>query len=339
MKYVLGIDQGGTKTHALVGDDQGRILGVGSDAGSCHSVDGMDRAMAAVESAVGKALAGAGIAAGQLAAVAAGMTGVDWPEEAGLLRAALARTLGVDEGRIHVVNDCIIALRAATSNPMGCVLCAGTGLNCAARDGRGNEYVFGYYIPDEDQGGMALAERVLRAVFDAESGMGEATSLTGRCLAEAGCATVDELLRRKVEHRLDRELRNRLPIIVEEEALAGDPVSGAILARFGRDEAAYAVAAIRRLGLQAEPVDVILSGSIFKCRAPALVRAVEQTLRAAAPRARIIESVWEPAVGALLLALDDVGVQDPDAVHRHMERDAQRFNMVRNITRVKERYS
>ena len=336
MEYVLGIDQGGTKTHALVGDDTGNILGVGCGAGSCHSVEGMDHAMNAVRDAVRQALDMAGVDARDLAAVAAGMTGVDWPEEAGLLREALARTLGVVAERIHVVNDCIIALRAATSNPRACVLCAGTGLNCAVRDGRGGEYVFGFYITDEDQGGMALAQRALRAVFDAESGVGEPTSLTQRCLDAAHCDDVDELLRRKVERGLEKPVLNRIPIIVGEEALRSDAVSARILERFGRDEAAYAVAAIRRMGLEREPVDVILSGSVFKCKAPMLLQAVRDAILEAAPYARIIESALEPAIGALLLALDDLGVGDADIVRRHIERDARRFNMVRGIAATGE---
>ena len=338
MRYVLGIDQGGTKTHALVGDELGHILGAGCDMGSCHSVNGMEHAMQAVEGAVRMALDRAQIAVTDLAAVAAGMTGVDWPEEAGLLRDALSRTLGVDGTRIHVVNDCIIALRAATDNPRGCVLCAGTGLNCAVRDGEGGEYVFGFYIPDADQGGLALAERALGAVFDAQSGMGPATSLTGRCLAMAGCDTVDELLRKKVERRLDKAGQNQLPIIVEEEAIKGDAVSAQILTRFGRDTGAYAAAALRRMHLERQPVDVVLSGSIFKCKAPMLVDAVRETVLAAAPRARIIESALEPAAGALLLALDDLGANN-ERIQRHLERDAQRFNMVRETTKVTERIS
>ncbi|MBQ8954023.1 MAG: hypothetical protein IJ048_07890 [Clostridia bacterium] len=54
MKYVLGIDQGGTKTHALVSDENGRILGVGRDVGGCHSIDGMEQAMRGVRGAAQK---------------------------------------------------------------------------------------------------------------------------------------------------------------------------------------------------------------------------------------------------------------------------------------------
>ncbi|MBQ8954022.1 MAG: hypothetical protein IJ048_07885 [Clostridia bacterium] len=262
------------------------------------------------------------------------MTGVDWPEETALLRDALVQTLSVDEGIIRVVNDCIIALRAATSNPTACVLCAGTGLNCAVRDGKGGEFVFGYYIADEDQGGMALANRVLRAVFDAHSGRGEPTALMERCLSLTRCDSVDALLRKTVNRELSKAEWNQIPIIAEEEALRGDTVSANILSIFGRDEASYAVAAIRRMGLQTQVLDVVLSGSVFKCRAPMLRESVESVIHSAAPCARIIESAWEPVVGAVLLALDAIGAQDTAPIQANLERDTRRFGMVRSTDRA-----
>ena len=331
MKYVLGIDQGATKTHALIADETGHLLGIGTGIGACHSVTGMASAMQGVEESVSAALSMAKLTLGDISSLAAGMTGVDWPDEAGLLTDALEKTLGINSENIHVVNDCIIALRAGTTSPMGCILCAGTGLNCGVRDAAGREYTFGYYIPDEDQGGGALAVRALQAVFDAECGMGSETSLTGRLLALTHCSTVDDLLRKKVENRLTKEEKHEIPIIVSEEVLSGDPVSADILARFGEDMAAYAVAGIRRLGLQNEPIEVIISGSVFKCKAPLLLETVRKVILSAVPHAQIIESTLEPVVGAVLLALDDLGPdsRDADLIQQNIEETAPRFQMIR----------
>ena len=329
MEYVLGIDQGGSKTHAAVADETGRLLGAGRGPGACHSVHGMEAAMAGVAEAVRGACEAAGVPPGSIGAVAAGMTGVDWPDETELLRRALAGTLGLPRETIRVVNDCIVALRAATSSPAGCILCAGTGLNCGVRDGRGGEYTFGYYIPDADQGGMALGRRVLQAVYDAESGVGPATALTPAVLERTGCASVDELLRRQVSGRLESRLVLQLPLVAEETALAGDEASIALLRRFGRDVAAYAVAGLRRFHLEGDAIEVVLSGGVFKCRAPALLDAVRAEIRAAAPRAVVTDSAWEPVVGAVLLALDGLEGTDAGEIQRHIRRDAQRFQLVR----------
>ena len=331
MKYVLGIDQGATKTHALIADERGHLLGIGTGAGACHSITGMDSAMRGVEESVTEALSMASLSLSDISSLAAGMTGVDWSDEAGLLTNALEETLGIRKENIHVVNDCIIALRAGTTSPMGCILCAGTGLNCGVRDAAGREYTFGYYIPDEDQGGGALAVRALQAVFDAECGMGSPTSLTARLLALTSCQTVDDLLRKKVENRLTKAEKHEIPIIVSEEVLLGDPVSADVLAEFGKDMAAYAVAGIRRLGLENEPIEVIISGSVFKCRAPLLLETVRKVILSAVPQARIIESILEPVVGAVLLALDDLGpdAADADTIQENIEADAPRFQMIR----------
>ena len=121
----------------------------------------MARAMAAVAEAAGQACAEAGIAPGTVTAAAGGLTGVDWPDEADLVRKALADTLLIPAERIQVVNDCLIALRAATSSPAGCILCAGTGLNCAVRDGRGR--VRAGWLLAAALGGYVLADGGLRA--------------------------------------------------------------------------------------------------------------------------------------------------------------------------------
>ena len=329
MNYVLGIDQGGSKTQAVIADETGQILGTGKGAGACHSDAGMEAAMSAVSEAVSQACKESGIPLPRIGYVASGLTGVDWADEESLLHGAISRTLEIAPERIQVVNDCIIALRAATASPAGCILCAGTGLNCAVRDGRGRSYAFGFYIPDKDQGGIALSRRALQAVYDAESGMGEATALTAMVLELFSLDSVDDLLRSEVTGKLPWKTRLQLPILVEQAALRGDPVAAEMLTRFGRDEASYAVAALKRFGLDRAPVEVVLSGSVFKCRAPMLLDAVKQTILASAPQAVIIESAWEPVIGAVLLALDACSGAPAEMIQMHIKRDAQRFHMVR----------
>ena len=77
MKYVLGIDQGATKTHALVADETGHLLGIGTGIGACHSMNGMAAAMRGVEESVRAALSMAALTLSDIAWLAAGMTGVD----------------------------------------------------------------------------------------------------------------------------------------------------------------------------------------------------------------------------------------------------------------------
>lgn len=329
MTFVLGIDQGASKTQAIVTDGEGRILGTGSSFGACHSNNGLDTAMAAVREASQQALNAAGLSASQVERIAAGMTGVDWPHETPLLHQALCDLFTAPPEKVIVVNDCLIALRAGTSRPSGVILCAGSGLNCAVRHSDGREFTFGFYIADDCQGGTALGYRVLQAVFDAACAMRCETSLTQPVLAHFSCDTVDELLYRHVIGDLPKPLIRQLPLILEEAALAGDAVSCALLDTFGRDIAQYVVAGLRRFDMLLEETEVVLSGSVFKCRAPQLTAAVQEVILSSAPHAVIRESICEPVIGAALLALDSLENLDTALIARNIAQDAQTYHLLR----------
>ena len=175
MAYFLGIDQGGSKTQAIIGDDTGHILGLAKSRGAVHSSDGMNVAMMACGEACSKAVEEAGITFQDIYGVYGGLTGIDWPDEGELVGRALAETLGISN--VHVVNDCLIALRGGTDAENSAIICAGSGLNCAVKAGN-RQIQYGFYIPDRIQGGMALGNATLQSVFDAEAGIAEKTSLT-----------------------------------------------------------------------------------------------------------------------------------------------------------------
>ena len=122
----------------MVGDDEGNVLGFWKSNGECHSSMGIEYAMEEVQKAMKEALMQAGLEFTQMDMLVAGLTGMDWEYEEKLLRDALWRITHIEN--ILVVNDCIIAMRAGSSHQYGIVLCAGSGLNCAARNKKGEEY-------------------------------------------------------------------------------------------------------------------------------------------------------------------------------------------------------
>lgn len=329
MKYVLGIDQGGSKTYAMVANELGELLSFGSAEGASHFDSGLDSAISTICDASFQAIQEAGIELGNITHITAGLTGVDWPQEEKMLHDALGLALEVSNEKITVINDSLIALRAGTSKPSGCILCAGSGLNCAVRDGPGREYVFGYYIQNRDQGGMALGKRTIQAVFDAHCGLLEPTALTAMVLSHMGCSTVDEMLFRKVSAKLDSRLILLLPHVIEAAVMSGDVVAYDVMKSFAHDIARYAVAGLGRFGMLGEETEVVLSGSVFKCKAPVLQQTVTEVIRAAAPGAIIVQSEYEPVVGAVLMALDRTEGADKQDIKQRIKRGALRFDMVR----------
>lgn len=327
MRYVVGLDQGGTKTHAMVADEKGTILGMGQSEGACHSSHGMDIAMARIEQAIHLAIKQADISMGSVAAIYGGLTGIDWDYEKELLTDELRKRFSIEN--THAVNDCMIALRAGTSSEKGCVLCAGTGLNCAVRKNSGQEFLFGYYIADQHQGGGALGQKVIHAVLDAEVGMAEPTKLTEMLLKRFHVADVNQLLYQVVTGGISSQDKLELPPLLEQAAMQNDPVALKILAGYGREIAKYAIAGMRRLGLLEEEIEVVLSGSIFKCKAPILQDAVISQIHQFAARAKIINCRYEPIVGAVLLALEELNKPLSPEVYKNIEAAAESFAILR----------
>ncbi len=330
MKYILGLDQGGSKTHAAIADEYGTILGVGKAHGGCHSVNGMDHAADGMLESAKEACVQAGISLSEIDRIGAGLTGVDWDFEGPLLQNKLHELFSVPIDRIHVVNDCLIALRAASSKPSGCILCVGSAMNCGIRKDAAHEYVYGYYIEDGVQGGGALGARVVQAVLDSEAMLRPPTALTEAVLYYVGCTTPDDMLFKRVNKMLPHEKVLRLPEVLEQVILkTSDPVAIDVLCTFGRDIARYVTAGLKRFDMQNDAVEVVFSGSVFKCRAKELQDTVRSEILAVAPNAKIIDSVYEPIVGAVLLALDDTGVSENTEVLENIHYSAEKMKLFR----------
>lgn len=327
MDYVLGIDQGSSHTRAALTQPDGVIVAYGRAAGACHSITGMDSAMRAVREASAAALTQTNIGAADIAHIAAGMTGADWPDEYALLRDNLL-ALGLAPS-VSVSNDAIIALRGGTSRPWGAVVIAGSGANCAVRSPTGEEFIYHYYVEPELQGGDALGRRALRAVYRAATGREQPTALTIVALDWFGVESVDALLRAHVEGRLDDgRIMGFAPRVIA-AANDGDAVATAIIRNLAEGLAGLVTAALQRLEMTALDIEVVVSGSIFRAPGHLLHDVMAASIAAVAPSARLVNARYEPVVGAALLALEQRGVVVGERVMHNVETSSRRLGLIR----------
>jgi len=325
--YSLAIDQGGTKTAAILSDDDGHILGKGMGTGACHFFDGMPGAMAAVNDAAQAAFTQAGLSPKSLHAISAGMAGANLPEEIVALENGLRSLFPVDS--IRVYNDCLIAMRGGTPASRCAVLCAGTGLNAAARFHHEPPFVFNNYIEDIDQGAKGLGSRALQAVFFSEIGALPPTVLTEMALRLFELEKVDELLLAWQRKQLRKPIQELSPLMFE-AAKKSDAVALGIISQFGASISRYPIAAIQKHKAQNLKMDIVLSGGLFKNKGTSLVETISAEIHRVAPNARIIEAAYEPVVGAMLMALDSkYRRQIPAAVMQNCHASAERLNLLR----------
>jgi N-acetylglucosamine kinase-like BadF-type ATPase len=315
-RFVVGVDGGTTKTIALVSDLQGHILGAARAGGTNCVGTVVEGPMAVVAGAIRQALDRAGVTVDQVAVAVCCLAGADWPEDHVARQQALqAHSIA---RRVVVKNDTFAGLRAGTTQPWGVVIAAGTATNTAAIAPDGREWAFGYY---EDGGGAGdVARAAVRAVLRQEDGRGEPTLLTKRVLAHLGLPSAEALLRALLAKELPAGRIYGLCPLVFTAACDGDRVARNILTQQGACLADYAVAIIRRFDMAGLAFDVVLSGSLFKGEGPLLVDTITHAIHAAAPGARIVRAQREPAVGAVLLALDAADAAVSDECYANLDR-------------------
>jgi N-acetylglucosamine kinase-like BadF-type ATPase len=301
---VLGVDGGGSKTHAMVADERGETLGFASSGRSNWEDAGLAGARAALEEAIAGALSAAGVRAGDLDASAFGLAGLDWDSDRPML-GALIDPLGLGGPR-KLDNDSFIALRAGTSQPFGVVVIAGTGTVAAGRDPAGRTFrTFGLEPMYGDFGSATdVAEEAVHAVADAWTGRGPATTLSELLPPLAGCASPLELL--------ERLSRGAVPLppaapLVLREAAAGDAASTAIVIRAGTELGETGALVARRLGMDRMAFELVMAGGLFRGGSRLLETTLTGALHRVAPRARPVLLTCKPVVGAVIEALELAG--------------------------------
>ena len=304
MTYVLGVDGGASKTIALVATSEGEIVGSGRRGGS-SIYEGEPAAMLAnAVDACHDALMMAGITASEVSSSVFSMSGADWPEDFALIRETFAgHGLG---RRITVVNDAVGGLRAGSATGPAVAVICGTGAGTAARGEDGRIWHSSFW--QGGGGAVDLTRQGLRAVYRAELGTAPPTALTGAVLDYTGFETVEALL-----HHLTA--RGSVPVlryagfarVLLDIAMDGDSVAREIVSAFGRELGDDALAGARQVGITHLPFTLVLGGSVFKHPEPLLAGALTARVREVAPAVTVVRSTFEPVVGALQLAFDEVG--------------------------------
>lgn len=144
--YVIGIDGGGSHTRVAVADGDGQLLSY-VEKGGCNRYHDSNAELH-VLGGIAEALEQAGIKGEQVAAIQAGMAGLDREEEFAWAEGVLAKT-GI-LGRKSAVNDTHIAHTAAFNGRPGIVAIGGTGSLILGRTEQGiwlRNDQFGHYAP------------------------------------------------------------------------------------------------------------------------------------------------------------------------------------------------
>jgi N-acetylglucosamine kinase-like BadF-type ATPase len=319
----LGVDAGGTKTHAIIADAGGHIWGVGrSGAANWEGVGQAGVYQALAESLMG-ALREARLSPADLCAAGYGLAGLNWPSDEGRLWRIVER-LGVN-GPAVLVNDAYAALAAGSDDGSGVAVIAGTGSTIAGRNRRGETFrTLGIGSWGDFGSASDIVSLAIRAVVHAYTGRGPPTALTERLLALYQAGDISEVAE-KVFREQDRRIGSAQAPLVVEVAREGDKVACEILQQVGRELGRNTVAVAHRLGLTREAFDVVLAGGVFRAQTDLLIKALEAEVCAAAPRAHLRLLHWSPAVGSIMLAMNTANRLLTDELRHRLKTEALRL--------------
>ncbi|CAB4867205.1 MAG: hypothetical protein F2786_03885 [Actinobacteria bacterium] len=174
LKAILGIDGGGTKTHAVIADLDGNILASAANGAANWERIGITSVQKSLNELIASVLASAHVGHEDIVASTFALAGLDWPEDKVLFEPFLENLLS--PGKTHLVNDSIAALFAGAPDGVGCVSIAGTGGKTAGSDGKATLQTMGMEL-GEGGGAGQLVNLALDSIAKSHHGTAEITQL------------------------------------------------------------------------------------------------------------------------------------------------------------------
>lgn len=300
MSLILGVDGGGTKTHAVITDETGRTLGEGFGGPTNIDDHNLETASFNLGCAINEARANAKLEPSAFAAAFLGIAGVVSEADRGLVRELAGGLELCTPEHLGVDHDARVALAAGLSGRPGLALIAGTGSACFGLGASGECHLtggWGHLLADEGSG-YWLGLKALRAAVRGFDGRGQRTALERRALAFLGIQAPDEIMHRIYVVGLSRsELAAFAPTTLE-VAASGDSVAREIVEHGAKALAETVEVTAARINLVAP--EIVMVGGIL--RSAVMLEPLRAHLLARLPEMRLVAAEQSPAHGACLLA-------------------------------------
>ena len=176
-QYVIGIDGGASKTVAILGSADGKVLGRGQAASSNYQNVGITKASDSIKQAVNQARQEAGIGKGRMKIAVVALAGVDSPKDKRVTEQFVRRANIAS--RTFVVHDSIAYLQSAFPNKPGIMVESGTGCVAAGINSAGRYVRVGGWgaLFDDYGSGYDIGRKALSAAFRAVDGRGPPSRL------------------------------------------------------------------------------------------------------------------------------------------------------------------
>lgn len=300
-QYILGMDIGGTKSHASLFSIDGQLVGMGVGGQGNPDDVGMSGFAEVLEQILSEALLSSGAARAEIIGAGFGVAGYDWPSQASGLKK------GIDQLRLNcqyeLVNDTVLGLLAGTTHGWGVAVVSGTGCNVRGRDLLGKEgRILGYGMEwGEGAGASEIVQRALQHIAWQWTHRGPQTRLTELFLNSTHAANSSDLLEGYIlgRYKVDPGMAPDIFRLAEE----GDGVSREIVRWAGESLGDLVLGVARQLDFIHLAYEIVMLGSLFKA-GEALIEPMKITVLAESPKAVFKRLCVPPVAGAVMLGFE-----------------------------------
>jgi N-acetylglucosamine kinase-like BadF-type ATPase len=301
MKYIIGIDGGGTKTECAVADISGKVLHKTFGKSSNFLTIGLDAAVENLFELIEGILFKIEADFSDVKMLLVGTAGAGREEDANVLETKFkdyAMQEGIKIKSVKVVSDARIALEGAFSGNAGCILIAGTGSILFGRDKKGfihRKGGFGRLIGDEGSG-HSVGRKGLAAVSKELDGRGEATLVTQLLNKKYNISSAPELIINVYKNNFD--IASAAELVV---AAAGknDAIALQILNEEADELLLHINAVIKKM--KSNKLDIAFAGSLIANK-NIYFDLLRKKIADNFPSVKIKEPDSTPVEGAILLA-------------------------------------
>ena len=307
MSYFLGIDGGATKSHVVLSNGTGRLVGEGQNGPSNYHIVGVEQAASNLSAAILQALAGSAVSPTEVKAACAGMAGYDGTSDERNMHQILTTALRATGLQCpwRSLNDSVVAWAGAFHGEPGALIASGSGAVAFAVGESGSSARadgLGHWLGDAGSG-YDIGRRGLRAALAALDERGPETRLTEQFRVLAGGTQKEWIgwiagLDASISYAHE-QFRSFAPFVFE-AAACGDAIARSILNEAGAELAGTVASVLRKVGLLTEP-QVATAGSVLQ-QPSNLRQAFRAALEADLPGCQIVPARSDPACGAALLA-------------------------------------
>jgi len=302
---VIGIDGGGSKTHAMVADEQGRTIAETVGPGSAVRPGKAEHSANVIADVVRDALASCEMTHVTPRVLSIGVAGAGREtERQELWQALVSRDLAAE---LVIHSDFSIALDDAFADGPGVLLISGTGSVAFGRGPTGATSRCGGWGPvcGDEGSGAWIGRRALSVVTAAADGREPETALTGAVLTAAQINETSDLIGWAANAQ-PSQLASLAPVVLS-VADAGDLRANAIVSLAVEELVLHVRALARQLfGDERAALPIALSGGMLS-RGTTLRKRLEHRLKSAVPGGQLRTDVVIPARGAVRAALRILG--------------------------------